>query len=105
LIARRHLTSSIGGAARTGRTKVYNLHYVVLMLGYLGELPFFTAANNQQDIVPVDWVAAVISDIMPKDEFHQGVIRMPPPSGTVQVPLLLSNAFFQKPLQLPGTRC
>jgi len=66
----------IGGSARTGRTKVYNLHYVVLMLGYLGKLPFFTAANNQQDIVPVDWVAAVISDIIAKNEYHQGVIRL-----------------------------
>lgn len=66
----------IGGAAKTGKTKTYNLHYVVLMLGYLGKLPFFTAADNQQDIVPVDWVADVISDIMAKDEFHQGVIRL-----------------------------
>lgn len=66
----------IGGAARTGKTKTYNLHYVVLMLGYLGKLPFFTAANNQQDIIPVDWVGAVISDIMAKNEFHQGVIRL-----------------------------
>lgn len=66
----------IGGSARTGKTKTYNLHYVVLMLGYLGKLPFFTAAGNQQDIVPVDWVADVISDIMAKDEFHQGVLRL-----------------------------
>jgi thioester reductase-like protein len=66
----------IGGSAKTGKTKTYNLHYVVLMLGYLGKLPFFTAADNQQDIVPVDWVADVISDIMAKDEFHQGVIRL-----------------------------
>ncbi len=66
----------IGGSARTGRTKTYNLHYVVLMLGYLGKMPFFTAADNQQDIVPVDWVADVISDIMAKDEFHQGVLRL-----------------------------
>ncbi|RJP94849.1 MAG: hypothetical protein C4518_02480 [Desulfobacteraceae bacterium] len=66
----------IGGAARTGKTKTYNLHYVVLMLGYLGKLPFFTAADNQQDIVPVDWVADVISDIMAKNEFHQGVLRL-----------------------------
>ena len=26
--------------------------------------------------MPVDWVADVISDIMAKDEFHQGVIRL-----------------------------
>ena len=66
----------IGGSSRTGRTTAYNLHYLVLMLGYLGKLPFFTAADNPQDIVPVDWVAAVISDIMVKNEFHQGVIRL-----------------------------
>jgi len=66
----------IGGSSRTGKTTAYNLHYLVLMLGYLGKLPFFTAADNQQDIVPVDWVAAVISDIMVKDKFHQGVIRL-----------------------------
>ena len=43
----------IGGSARTGKTKIYNLHYVALMLGFLGKLPFFTAADKQQDIVPV----------------------------------------------------
>ena len=66
----------IGGKAKTGRTKTYNLHYLVMMLGYLGKLPFLTTPKNTLDIVPVDWVAAIISDIMAKDEFHQGALRL-----------------------------
>lgn len=66
----------IGGSASSGKTKTYNLFYVFLMLGYRGKLPFMTAPQNQLDIVPVDWVAGIISDIMSKDEFHQGVIRL-----------------------------
>ncbi len=66
----------IGGSSITGKTRTYNLFYVFLMLGYKGKLPFLTAPDNTLDIVPVDWVAAVISDIMAKDEFHQGVLRL-----------------------------
>jgi thioester reductase-like protein len=66
----------IGGSAKTGRTKTYNLHYIVIMLGYLGKLPFLTSPKNQLDIVPVDWVADIVSDIMAKDEYHQGNLRM-----------------------------
>lgn len=66
----------IGGSARTGRTKTYNLHYIVMMLGYMGKLPFLTSADNRLDIVPVDWVAAIISDIMAGDALHQGVLRL-----------------------------
>ncbi len=66
----------IGGSAKTGRTRTYNLHYVVMMLAFLGKLPFLTAPGNTVDIVPVDWVAAVISGIMAKDQFHQGVLRL-----------------------------
>ena len=66
----------IGGSARTGRTKTYNLHYIVMMLGYMGKLPFLTSADNRLDIVPVDWVGAIISDIMAGDALHQGVIRL-----------------------------
>lgn len=66
----------IGGAASTGRTRAYNLHYVIMMLGYMGKLPFLTAPDNRPDIVPVDWVAAVISDILAKDTFHQGTLRL-----------------------------
>lgn len=66
----------IGGAAKTGKTRAYNLHYVVMMLGYLGKLPFLTAPDNRPDIVPVDWVAAVISDIMSKNDYHQGSLRL-----------------------------
>jgi len=32
---------------------------------------FLTSSDNRLDIVPVDWVAAVISDIMVKDVYHQ----------------------------------
>ncbi|MGM0451728.1 MAG: SDR family oxidoreductase [Thermodesulfobacteriota bacterium] len=66
----------IGGSAETGRTRTYNLHYVVMMLGYLGKLPFLTTPDNTLDIVPVDWVAAIVSDIMAGDQYHQGVLRM-----------------------------
>lgn len=75
----------IGGSSKTGKTRVYNLHYIVIMLGYLGKLPFLTAPENTLDIVPVDWVAAIISDIMAGDQFHQGVIRMA--SGNNAVPV------------------
>jgi len=75
----------IGGSSRTGKTKTYNLHYIVIMLGYLGKLPLLTAANNTLDIVPVDWVAAVISDIMAKNEFHQGVLRLASGSDAVTI--------------------
>jgi thioester reductase-like protein len=75
----------IGGSARTGRTRTYNLHYILIMLGYLGKLPFLTAPENTIDIVPVDWVAAVISDIMAKDQYHQGVVRLA--SGSQAVPV------------------
>ena len=76
----------IGGAAKTGKTRTYNLHYVVFMLAYLGKLPFFTVNDViTEDIVPVDWVAAVISDIMAKDEYHQGVMRLA--SGSEAVPI------------------
>lgn len=75
----------IGGSASTGRTKTYNLHYIVMMLGYMGKLPFMTAPENRLDIVPVDWVAAVISDIMAGDQYHQGVVRLA--SGPQGVPV------------------
>jgi len=78
----------IGGSARTGRTKTYNLHYIVMMLGYMGKLPFLTAPENQLDIVPVDWVAAVISDIMAGDQYHQGVVRLASGAGGVPVKTL-----------------
>lgn len=66
----------IGGSAETGKTGAYNLHYTVMMLGYLGKLPFLTSPGNRVDIVPVDWVAAVISDIMVKNDYHQGTLRL-----------------------------
>jgi thioester reductase-like protein len=75
----------IGGSAKTGKTKTYNLHYTVFMLGYLGKLPLLTSPNNQLDIVPVDWVAAIISDIMAKDEMHQGVLRLASGKDAVKI--------------------
>ncbi len=75
----------IGGSSKTGRTKTYNLHYTVIMLGYLGKLPFLTSYGNSLDIVPVDWVADVVSDIMVKDQYRQGAIRLA--SGKNAVPV------------------
>jgi thioester reductase-like protein len=83
----------IGGSAKTGRTKTYNLHYIVIMLGYLGKLPFLTSHKNQLDIVPVDWVAAIISDIMSKNEYHQGAIRMASGKDAVTVGFLHDKGY------------
>jgi len=66
----------IGGSSVDGKIRAYSMHYVFMMLGYMGKIPFLTAPDNKLDIIPVDWVAAVISDIMAKDEFHQGTIRL-----------------------------
>lgn len=66
----------IGGAASTGRTRAYHLHYLLLMLGYLGRLPFLCAPENRLDIVPVDWVAAVTSDVITRGEMRQGSLRL-----------------------------
>ncbi len=66
----------IGGSAQTGRTRAYHLHYLLLMLGYLGRLPFLCSPGNTLDIVPVDWVAAVVSDVMSGGELRQGVLRL-----------------------------
>lgn len=75
----------IGGSAKTGRTRTYNLHYIVMMLAYMGKLPFLTAPENRLDIVPIDWVAAIVSDLMTGHEMHQGVLRMA--SGANGVPI------------------
>jgi nucleoside-diphosphate-sugar epimerase len=66
----------IGGASTTGRTRAYHLHYLLMLLGYLGRLPFLAAPGNTLDIVPVDWVAAIVSDVMTRGGFRQGVLRM-----------------------------
>ncbi len=83
----------IGGSAKTGRTRSYTLHYLVIMLGYLGKLPFLTTPKNTLDIVPVDWVAAVISDIMAKDEFHQGALRLASGEDAVTIRYLHDKAY------------
>ncbi len=66
----------VGGSAQTGRTRAYHLHYLVIMLGYLGRLPFLAAPDNTLDTVPVDWVAAVISDVIIRGKLRQGVLRL-----------------------------
>ncbi len=66
----------IGGSSTTGRTRAYHLHYLLLMLGYLGKLPVLCSPDNSLDIVPVDWVAAVTSDVITRGELRQGVLRL-----------------------------
>jgi len=94
----------IGGSAKTGRTKTYNLHYIVFMLGYLGKLPFLTSPKNQLDIVPVDWVADIISDIMAKDKFHQGVLRLASGKNAVKIKHLhdMGYDYYAKFNPVPG---
>lgn len=94
----------IGGSASTGRTKTYNLHYIVMMLGYMGKLPFLTAPENRLDIVPVDWVAAVISDIITGDQYHQGVVRLASGSQGVPVKTLhdVGYAYYTANDPVPG---
>ncbi len=94
----------IGGAAETGKTRAYNLHYVVMMLGYMSKLPFLTAPDNRLDIVPVDWVAAVISDIMVKDSFQQGALRLAMGSRGVPIRYLhdVGYSYYTKHDPVPG---
>ncbi len=94
----------IGGSAKTGKTKTYNLHYTVFMLGYLGKLPFLTSHKNQLDIVPVDWVAAIISDIMVKNQYHQGTLRMASGPDAVTVGYIHDKgyAFYVNNDPVPG---
>lgn len=94
----------IGGSAKTGKTRTYNLHYVVMMLGYLGKLPFLTSADNRLDIVPVDWVAAVISDIMAGDAYHQGVLRLAAGPNGIPIRYLhdVGYDFYVKNNPVPG---
>lgn len=94
----------IGGSAKTGKTRTYNLHYVVMMLGYLGKLPFLTSADNRLDIVPVDWVAAVISDIMAGDAYHQGVLRLAAGPNGIQIKYLhdVGYDFYVRHNPVPG---
>ncbi len=94
----------IGGSAQTGKTKTYNLHYIVMMLGYMGKLPFLTSSENRLDIVPVDWVAAVISDIMSKDEYHQGVMRLASGSEGISIKYLrdVGYDFYTSNDPVPG---
>jgi thioester reductase-like protein len=94
----------IGGSAKTGKTGTYNLHYTVMMLGYLGKLPFLTAPENRVDIIPVDWVAAVISDISSKDRFHQGALRLSMGSRGVPIRYLhdLGYTYYTENDPVPG---
>ena len=94
----------IGGSAKTGKTRSYNLHYTVMMLGYLGKLPFLTTPKNTLDIVPVDWVAAIVSDIMAKDELHQGLLRLASGERAISIRTLHNVAYdyYVKNDPVPG---
>ena len=83
----------IGGSAATGRTRAYHLHYLLLMLGYLGRLPWLCAPRNTLDIVPVDWVAAVISDVVTRGELRQGVLRLAAGADAITVRQLHDQAY------------
>lgn len=83
----------IGGSSATGRTRAYHLHYLLLMLGYLGRLPWLCAPRNTLDIVPVDWVAAVISDVMTRGELRQGVLRLAAGDDAITVRQLHDQAY------------
>jgi nucleoside-diphosphate-sugar epimerase len=83
----------IGGSATTGRTRSYHLHYLLLMLGYLGRLPFLCSPDNPLDIVPVDWVAAVTSDVITRGELRQGVLRLASGADAITVRQLHDAAY------------
>ena len=83
----------IGGSSQTGRTRAYHLHYLLLMLGYLGKLPFLCSPDNTLDIVPVDWVAAVISDVIIRSELRQGVLRLASGADAITVRQLHDAAY------------
>jgi len=80
-----HEPTIVGGAAATGRTRAYHLHYLLLQLGYLGRLPFLAAPDNTLDIVPVDWVAGVVAEVVARDLLPRGVLRLA--SGERAVPI------------------
>lgn len=83
----------IGGSSTTGRTRAYHLHYLLLMLGYLGKLPFLCSPDNTLDIVPVDWVAAVTSDVITRGELRQGVLRLASGTDAITVRQLHDAAY------------
>jgi len=83
----------IGGCSVTGRTRAYHLHYLLLMLGYLGKLPFLCSPDNPLDIVPVDWVAAVTSDVISRGELRQGVLRLASGADAITVRQLHDAAY------------
>jgi hypothetical protein len=83
----------IGGSSATGRTRAYHLHYLLLMLGYLGKLPFLCSPENSLDIVPVDWVAAVTSDVITRGELRQGVLRLASGADAITIRQLRDAAY------------
>lgn len=94
----------IGGSSTTGRTRAYHLHYLLIMLGYLGKLPFLSAPDNSIDIVPVDWVAAVISDVMTRGGLRQGVLRLASGDDAITVRQLYDagHAYYSAHDPVPG---
>jgi nucleoside-diphosphate-sugar epimerase len=83
----------IGGCSVTGRTRAYHLHYLLLMLGYLGRLPFLCSPDNPLDIVPVDWVAAVTSEVITRGELRQGLLRLASGDDAITVRQLHDAAY------------
>lgn len=96
----------IGGSSSTGRTRAYHLHYLLMMMGYLGRLPVLAASGNSLDIVPVDWVAAVVSDLMTRGSFHQGTIRLASGRDAIRIGTLYAAglAYYRAHDPMPGHR-
>jgi nucleoside-diphosphate-sugar epimerase len=94
----------IGGSSKTGRTRAYHLHYLLMMLGYLGKLPFLSSPDNSIDIVPVDWVAEVISDVMTRGGLRQGVLRLASGDDAITVRQLYdaAHAYYSAHDPVPG---
>jgi hypothetical protein len=96
----------VGGSSTTGRTRAYHLHYLLIMLGHLGRLPLLAARRNTLDIVPVDWVAAIVSDVMTRDGLHQGVLRMASGRDAIPIGTLYDAglAYYRENVPMPDHR-
>jgi thioester reductase-like protein len=94
----------IGGSATTGRTRAYHLHYLLMAMGYLGRLPFLAARDHTLDIVPVDWVAAIVSDVMTRGSLDQGVLRLASGRDAIRIGTLCDAglAYYRAHDPVPG---